>query len=198
MRNHIIGQAVAQSYLCLVYFINPLLRLSSLSIVASVLALIGLTQTAHAGSLPVINTYNSADMSVEDEYRFGTVIAGSMRKHLPLWNDLAALEFINDLTQPLISRSQLSKKNSHIFLVQDSNINAFAAPGGIIGVNTGLIQQAGSVDELVAVLAHEVAHLSLRHYVQTQAQEKSQAPLYLGAFIASIWLAGNVSGDLDH
>jgi predicted Zn-dependent protease len=46
------------------------------------------------------------------------------------------------------------------------------------------------------VLAHEVAHLSLRHYVQTQAQEKAQAPLYLGALIASIWLAENVNGDI--
>ena len=194
MRSHIIGQAVLQSYLCLIYFINPILRVSC-SLVA-VLSLSGIIQMVHAGNLPLINTHNSTDMSLEDEYRFGNLIAASMRKQLPLWNDLAALKFITDLTQPLISRSQLSNKNTHLFLVRDSNINAFAAPGGIIGINTGLIQQAGSVDELVAVLAHEVAHLSLRHYVQTQAQAKARAPLYLGAFIASIWLAGNVDGDI--
>ena len=194
MRSHIIGQAVLQSYLCLIYFINPILRVSC-SLVA-VMSLSGIIQIVHAGNLPLINTHNSTDMSREDEYRFGNLIAASMRKQLPLWNDLAALKFVTDLTQPLISRSQLSNKNTHLFLVRDSNINAFAAPGGIIGINTGLIQQAGSVDELVAVLAHEVAHLSLRHYVQTQAQAKAQAPLYLGAFIASIWLAGNVDGDV--
>jgi predicted Zn-dependent protease len=196
MRAHIIDQAAPLSNLCLVYFVNPILRISYLALVALILPLLLLLQTSHAGNLPAINTYNSTDMSVEDEYRFGTVIAGSIRKHVPLWNDLAALEFIEDLTRPLISRSQLSNKNTQLFLVQDSHINAFAAPGGIIGVNTGLIQQAGSVDELVAVLAHEVAHLSLRHYVQTQAQQKAQAPLYLGAFIATIWIARNVSGDI--
>ncbi len=196
MRVHIIDQAGPLSNLCLVYFVNPLLRISYLMLVALLLPMMALLQTSHAGNLPTINAYNSTDMSVEDEYRFGTIIAASIRKHVPLWNDLAALDFLEDLTQPLISHSQLSKKSTQIFLVQDSKINAFAAPGGIIGVNTGLIQQAGSVDELVAVLAHEVAHLSLRHYVQTQAQEKTKAPLYLGAFIASIWIAGNVSGDI--
>jgi predicted Zn-dependent protease len=196
MRAHIIGQAAPQSNLCLVYFINPILLTRCLLTAALVLVLSGPIQAVYAVNLPTINTHSSTDMSVEDEYRFGTVIAGSIRKKVPLWNDLAALEFITDLTQPLISRSQLSNKNTQIFLVRDNNINAFAAPGGIIGVNTGLIQQAGAVDELVAVLAHEVAHLSLRHYVQTQAQEKAQAPLYLGAFIASIWLAENVNGDI--
>jgi predicted Zn-dependent protease len=196
MRAHIIGQAAPQSNLCLVYFVNPILLTRCLLTAAFVLVLSGPIHSVYAANLPTINIHNSTDMSVEDEYRFGTVIAGSIRKQVPLWNDLAALEFIADLTHPLISRSQLSNKNTQIFLVQDNNINAFAAPGGIIGVNTGLIQQAGAVDELVAVLAHEVAHLSLRHYVQTQAQEKAQAPLYLGAFIASIWLAGNVNGDI--
>jgi predicted Zn-dependent protease len=196
MRAYIIDQAGPLSNLCLVYFVNPLVRISNLVLVAFLLPMLALMQASHAGNLPAINTYNSTDMSVEDEYRFGTIIAGSIRKHVPLWYDLAALDFLEDLTQPLISRSQLSIKSTQLFLVQDSNINAFAAPGGIIGVNTGLIQQAGSVDELVAVLAHEVAHLSLRHYVQTQAEEKTKAPLYLGAFIASIWIAGNVSGDI--
>ena len=192
MRSHIIGQAVLQSYLCLVYFIIPIARPLCMLIVALAI----LMQIAHAKNLPIINTHNSSNMSLEDEYCFGNIIAGSIRKQLPLWNDLAALKFITDLTQPLISSSQLSNKNTQLFVVQDNKINAFAAPGGIIGINTGLIQQAGSVDELVAVLAHEVAHLSLRHYVQTQAQEKAQAPLYLGAFIASIWLAGNVNSDI--
>ena len=192
MRGHIIDQRVLQSYPCLVYFINPLIRIACLLL----LTLPSLLQTAHATNLPIINANSSEHMSLEDEYRFGNVIAASIRKHLPLWNDLAALKFMHDLTQPLVSRSQLNNKTTHLFLIRDDNINAFAAPGGVIGINTGLIHQAGSVDELVAVLAHEVAHLSLRHYVQTQAQEKAQTPLYLGAFIASIWLAGHVSGDL--
>lgn len=192
MVNHIIGQAVLQAYLCLGYFNNSLKRISYLL----PLVLLGFIHTAHAANLPIINAHSSAGMSLEDEYRFGNIIAGSIRKQLPLWNDLAALELLKDLTQPLISRSQLNNKHIQVFLVHDSNINAFAAPGGIIGINTGLIQQAGSVDELVAVLAHEVAHLSLRHYVRTKEQEKTQVPLYIGAVLASIWLVGNVDSNV--
>ena len=192
MLTRIIGQAVLQAYRCLDYFNNPLKRPRYILL----LVIVSLSNSTFAANLPTINTHSSAGMSLEDEYRFGNVIAGSIRKQLPLWNDLAALEFLNDLTQPLISRSQLKNKNVQIFLINDTNINAFAAPGGIIGINTGLIEQAGSVDELVSVLAHEVAHLSLRHYVQTKEQEKTKAPLYFGALIASMWLAGNVKGDI--
>ena len=198
MRRYIIGQGAPQSYLCLIYFINLLLRIRCgwLVICLATLSMTGLLPSAHATNLPIINTHSSAHMSLDDEYRFGHIIAGSIRQQLPLWDDLAALKFINDLTQPLISRSQLNKKTTHLFIIRNKNINAFAAPGGIIGVNTGLIMQAGAIDELAAVLAHEVAHLSLRHYVQTQAQEKAQMPFYMGAFLASIWMAGNVSGDI--
>ncbi|MDC9720278.1 MAG: M48 family metalloprotease [Gammaproteobacteria bacterium] len=192
MRSHIIGQAERESYSCFTYFQKIMPWYTGLLLILVTM----LTPVSKAANLPLISIQNSAGMSIEDEYRFGNLIAGSIHKQLPLWHDLAALEFISDLTQPLVSRSQLSNKNIQLFIIHDSNINAFAAPGGIIAVNTGLIRQSGSVDELVAVLSHEVAHLSLRHYVQTLAQEQAIAPLYLGAVIASIWLAGNVNGDI--
>jgi len=192
MRSYIISQPARQSYQSWVYFVKG--RLGA-GVMACFLFIFG-SQATTANSLPSLSNGQSTTMTVQDEYRFGHVIAGSIRSQLPLWNDLAALQFLKDLSQPLVSHSQLANKTVHLFLVKDGNINAFAAPGGIIGINTGLIERIGSVDELVAVLAHEVAHLSLRHYVQTRAKEKSQAPLYVGALIASIWLASNVNADI--
>ena len=121
MLTRIIGQAVLQAYRCLDYFNNPLKRPRYILL----LVIVSLSNSTFAANLPTINTHSSAGMSLEDEYRFGNVIAGSIRKQLPLWNDLAALEFLNDLTQPLISRSQLKNKNVQIFLINDTNINAF-------------------------------------------------------------------------
>jgi predicted Zn-dependent protease len=152
--------------------------------------------SSRANTLPAIGDHITTGMSIEDEYRFGNIIAGSIHQQVSLWQDLAALSFLQDISQPMISHSQLANKQLRLFIVRDNHINAFAAPGGIIGINTGLIQQATSVDELAAVIAHEVGHLSLRHYAQTQAQEKTQTPLVLGAFLASIWIATNIDSDI--
>jgi len=152
--------------------------------------------SSRANPLPAIGDHITTGMRIEDEYRFGNIIAGSIHQQVSLWQDLAALSFLQDISQPMISHSQLANKQLRLFIVRDNHINAFAAPGGIIGINTGLIQQAASVDELAAVIAHEVGHLSLRHYAQTQAQEKTQTPLVLGAFLASIWIATNIDSDI--
>jgi predicted Zn-dependent protease len=194
MSSDIISQAGRQSYGSLGYFyINSRVYCFKSALLTLMLLFSG---NSLGNSLPAISPGASAGMSVADEYRLGRIIAGSIHRQLPLWQDLPTLSLLTDIAQPLISSSQLSNKNLQLFIVHDDRINAFAAPGGIIGINTGLINQAGSVDELAAVIAHEVAHLSLRHYVQTQAQEKVQAPLFVGALLASIWLASNVDGDL--
>lgn len=194
MSSDIISQAGRQSYGSLGYFyINSRVCCFKSALLTLMLLFSG---NSLGNSLPAISPGASAGMSVADEYRLGRIIAGSIHRQLPLWQDLPTLSLLTDIAQPLISSSQLSNKNLQLFIVHDDRINAFAAPGGIIGINTGLINQAGSVDELAAVIAHEVAHLSLRHYVQTQAQEKVQAPLFVGALLASIWLASNVDGDL--
>ncbi|WP_350547274.1 M48 family metallopeptidase, partial [Pseudoalteromonas sp. 5-MNA-CIBAN-0065] len=51
-----------------------------------------------------------------------------------------------------------------VVIIDNPSINAFAAPGGVIGINTGTILAASSMDELASVVAHEVAHISQRHY----------------------------------
>ena len=82
MRRYIIGHGALQSYLCLIYFINPLLRIRFgwLVICFATLSMTGLLQTAHATNLPIINTHSSAHMNLDDEYRFGHMIAGSIRQ----------------------------------------------------------------------------------------------------------------------
>lgn len=80
-------------------------------------------------------------------------------------------------------------------IIYDDNINAFAVPGGLIGINTGTILSSETMDEVASVLAHEIAHLSQRHYEQRQDEKGKLMALQLGGLLAAV-LASSVSGDL--
>ncbi len=88
-------------------------------------------------------------------------------------------------TQPLIATP----------IINDGGINAFAVPGGLIGINTGTILAAGELDEVASVLAHEIAHLSQRHYEHSQDNSKKLIALQIGGLLAAL-AASSVSGDV--
>ncbi|MFP3367083.1 M48 family metalloprotease, partial [Pseudoalteromonas sp. SIMBA_148] len=73
-------------------------------------------------------------------------------------------------------------------------MNAFAAPGGVIGINTGTILAANSMDELASVIAHEVAHISQRHYEHGADERKKALLMQIGGMLAAI-AASAVDGD---
>ncbi|MDP6967544.1 MAG: M48 family metalloprotease [Gammaproteobacteria bacterium] len=150
---------------------------------------------ASANTLPSIANHQSYLISQSEEHHIGQLVAGNLNR-APTSKALAIRLWLTDLVRPLLNHSSLSDKQLQIFLVNNKSINAFAAPGGVIGVHTGLILQTRQVDELVAVLAHEIAHISQRHYAHRLANEKSKAPIYFGAFLASMALATQVDVDL--
>ena len=81
-----------------------------------------------------------------------------------------------------------------VVILDNPSINAFAAPGGVIGINTGTILAASSMDELASVVAHEVAHISQRHY-EHGADERRQALLIqVGGMLAAIAASAVDSG----
>lgn len=79
-------------------------------------------------------------------------------------------------------------------VINSRDINAFAVPGGLIALNTGVITQSKSLDETASVLAHEIAHLSLRHYERTKDNKGKLLAWQLGGMLAAI-AASSVSGD---
>lgn len=81
-----------------------------------------------------------------------------------------------------------------LIIIDNPNINAFAAPGGVIGINTGTILAANSMDELASVVAHEVAHISQRHYESGADERKKAMLMQLGGMLAAI-AASTVDGD---
>ena len=81
-----------------------------------------------------------------------------------------------------------------VVIIDNPSINAFAAPGGVIGINTGTIEAASSMDELASVIAHEVAHISQRHYESGSDERKKALLMQIGGMLAAI-AASSVDGD---
>ena len=73
-----------------------------------------------------------------------------------------------------------------LVLVDSPQINAFAIPGGVVGINAGTVLEANSMDEVASVVAHEFAHLSQRHYEQRQDASKQAMMMQIGGMLAAI------------
>ncbi|MCB1844888.1 MAG: M48 family metallopeptidase, partial [Halioglobus sp.] len=93
------------------------------------------------------------------------------------------------------THSKLQDRRVELVIVDNPTINAFAVPGGVIGVHNGLFLWAQSEDELATVLSHEIAHLSQRHFSRGVEFQKKQQPLALAAMLASLIIMATAGGD---
>ena len=114
----------------------------------------------------------------EEEVAVGRTAADEIEKGLELLSDDLVTSYISDLGQAVAAESVRSSLTYHFTVVNTSEINAFALPGGFIYVNRGLIEAADNEDELVGVLGHEVAHVVARHGAE-QVQRAAYANLGL-------------------
>ncbi len=163
----------------------------------ALVALLSSATCAQTNELPQLGSSADAALSPAEARQIGGSMLHQMRALDMVLDDPLLHEYINDLGYRLLSHTQFPKDMKFtFFVVRDNNINAFAAPGGYIGVNTGLIQATRNESELAGVLAHEIAHIT-QHHIQRAIEDASKmAPLaglvMLGAVLAS--QAGN-SGD---
>jgi predicted Zn-dependent protease len=104
-------------------------------------------------------------------------------------------DYLEHLIYLLVTHSQLEDRRVEVVIVDSPQINAFAVPGGVIGINNGLLLYAQTEDELVTVLSHEIAHLSQRHFSRGVEFQQRNQPLALAAMLASFVLMVTVGGD---
>ena len=102
-------------------------------------------------------------------------------------------ETVKDMTWRLNAQAR-QQAPLGLVILDNPSINAFAAPGGVIGINTGTILAAKSMDELASVIAHEVAHISQRHYEHSADERKKALLMQVGGMLAAI-AASAVDGD---
>jgi predicted Zn-dependent protease len=140
--------------------------------------------------LPDMGISANTVLSQADEQKLGTNFIRQLRKHVDVIDDVQINNYINTLGHRLSSYSNTPEQPFLFFVIKDSSINAFAVPGGFIGVHSGLILKTSSESELASVLAHEIAHVTQRHIARTiEASQRLSFPA-LAALIVAAVLAG--------
>jgi len=159
----------------------------------------GLTCVASAQQddrLPDLGSSANALISPQEAQDYGAAMLHQMRALDLVVDDPLLDDYINDLGFRLVANSAKPKDHFAFFVVKDPEINAFAAPGGYIAVNSGLITITRNESELAGVIAHEIGHITQNHLQRAFEDSKKDAPLMalvlLGAIVAG---AGGHAGD---
>ena len=163
------------------------------------------TQVLAQSNLPALGDIASEDFNTGTERRLGDAIMREIRRDPDYLDDPVLLEYLQSLWQPLFVAAQaLGDVDEDLkdrfayepFLVRDRSVNAFALPGGFVGVHLGLMAITQTRDELASVLAHEMTHVNQRHIAQGFANSKRQSIIAAAAMILGM-LAATRSGGGD-
>lgn len=137
-------------------------------------------------ALPDIGDSSQQVISPAQEKALGRAFMNRLRDTTPLVEDPAVTHYISQLGQKLASHSVHPGQNFTFFVVEDPSINAFAAPGGFIGIHSGLILAARNESELAAVIAHEIAHVTQRHLARAYDNASRMSLPTAAAILAAI------------
>jgi predicted Zn-dependent protease len=142
-----------------------------------------------AQGLPDLGDVAHSGFTPLQERRIGESIMREIRADRSFYGEPEATDYIASLGRRLVSRSHESRQDFEFFLIRDPAINAFALPGGFIGVNTGLILTAQAESELAGVLAHEVSHVTQRHIARMLAQQNQSSIASIAAIAGALLLS---------
>ncbi len=141
---------------------------------------------AQTQELPSLGDAGADDLSPANERRLGEAIMLDVRQDTSYMDDPDATEYLNTLGFKLVAASPARYTDFRFFLVRDPMMNAFALPGGFIGVHTGLILTAQSESELAAVLAHEIGHVAQRHVARMIAKQRDSGLIAIGTLLLAL------------
>ena len=141
-------------------------------------------------NLPDMGSPADAILNNTEEAQIGRMIMRDIRRSGQVVEDPLITEYLNDIGSRIAAQTNDGDHSFTFFAVEDPRINAFALPGGFIGVHTGLIEASRNEDELAGVLAHEVAHVTQRHIARAIHANSRQSILstamMLGAIIVAV------------
>lgn len=152
---------------------------------------------ATSSSLPSLG--DGQGMSIAAERRLGDRIARDIYRDPDYLDDPVLGDYLQTLWQPLLGAArdrgdvppELAERMSWELVVsRDKRVNAFALPGGYLGVNLGLVAMTDRPEELASVMAHELSHVSQRHIARMMTREERMAPWMMGAMILGALAAG--------
>ena len=154
---------------------------------------------AQSIDLPSLGDASSEELAPATERKLGEQIMFEVRRDPDYLSDTETSEYLNHLGYQLVAVSSSRSLDFVFFAIRDPMLNAFALPGGFIGVHTGLVLAAQSEAELAGVMAHEIGHVTQRHIARMLAKQRESSVLALGALLLALLAArsgGSSSGDL--
>ncbi len=149
-----------------------------------------------ASDLPDIGSPVDAIISRSDEYRIGLTVLRQLREQGQVLEDAEVTEYLQALGSRIAAQASERGERFTFFVVKDSSINAFALPGGFIGVNQGLVLTSENESQLASVLAHEIAHVTQRHIARSIRAQGRQSLATTAMMIAAILLGAAGGGDV--
>ena len=161
-----------------------------------VLAIIALVPAALGQGLPELGDAAGAFLSASMEKRIGEEAYRDFRyRDANFVDDPEVTRYVNELGGKLVAASPDRHQGFEFFVLQDNSINAFAMPGGYIGVHTGLLLAAQSESEVAGVLAHEVSHVTQHHIARMLGKQSDASVASVAAMVIAL-LAARSSPDL--
>lgn len=153
------------------------------------LLLLGLS--TQASELPDIGRSAATAVAAEEDRRLGEELVRWLRQNRGLMEDPLVRDYLNNLGYRIVANSDDPSQSFTFYAIRDSSINAFAAPGGVIGINSGLILTTHSESELAAVVSHEIAHITQRHRARAFEAARRQSIASAVAALAILLIGQN-------
>ncbi len=130
----------------------------------------------------------------QKEKMIGEKVYRQVQQQLPIIQDPWLEDQFMAIFSRLLSQTQLGQPIG-LVMVRDAQINAFAVPGGLFALNAGMVTSSKNIDEVAGVMAHEIAHVTQRHYSRSREAFKGQGLLALAGIIVGAALAAKADGD---
>lgn len=177
-------------------FVNFIKRSALASLLATFL-IIAVTIPVNSADikLPSLGDSTSGIISQQQEHELGRAWLMAYRSRINEHHDPFLSDYLEQLLYKLVSHSELEDRRLELITINNPSMNAFAVPGGVIGIHTGLFRYAKSEHQLSSVLAHEIAHLSQRHFARRVEAQRKNTAATLAGMLASLVLAATVGGD---
>nr|WP_244516303.1 M48 family metalloprotease [Acinetobacter kyonggiensis] len=159
----------------------------------------GATHSANVNALPQFSVPEIGSgiglIDQQKEKMIGEKVFREVQRHMPVMQNPWLEDQLFNVFSHILSQTQLGQPIG-LVIINDAQINAFAVPGGLFALNAGLITSARNMDEVAGVMAHEVAHVSQRHYSRSQEAFKGQGLLTLAGLLVGALVASQADGDV--
>ena len=143
--------------------------------------------------LAALTALGCGTLSVQEEQALGRQMNGEIRRGLVFLPDRVVEQYVREIGDDIVRAAGPQPFEYHFYVVEDEDINAFAAPAGHVYIHTQTILAASNVSELAGVIAHEIGHVAERHIAENYNRQRNTGIGYRAAVLAAAIFGGGVA-----